>query len=358
MPLSAIASPVAALALAAALLAQGCASPPPRFNLFPGQGAGAQQPVWPAQPEIARYRYGGELQGQVNFEIAAKASAGSRLLRWIVGVDQERERAATLKRPQCGMVDAAGRILVTDLGQQAVAVFDAKSGLSFWDRADRGAHFSGPLGITAGPDAEIYVSDAELARVVRLDARGNPLGSFGDGLLQRPTGLARDPVARLTYVADTAAHDIKVFDDARVLVRTLGGRGTEPGRFNAPTFLALHEGGIVVSDTLNARVQLISADGEPRAVIGERGLYVGNLTRPKGVAVDGDGNIYVVESFYDHVLVFDRSGQLLLPIGGSGSDPGKFFLPGGAWSDKENRIFVADVFNARVSIFQYLGVRK
>jgi DNA-binding beta-propeller fold protein YncE len=342
------------LLASAVMLAQGCASPAPRFNLFPGQGAGAQQTVWPAPPETARYRYGGELLGQVNFEAAARESAGSRMLAWIVGVDHEREREATLKRPQCGMVDVAGRILVTDLGQQAVAVFDAKSGLSFWDRADRGVHFAGPLGITAGPDAEIYVADAELARVVRLDARGNPLGSFGDGLLKRPTGLVRDPVTRLTYVADTTAHDIKVFDDSHTLVRTLGGRGTEPGRFNAPTFLALHEGGIVVSDTLNARVQLISATGDPRSVIGQRGIYVGNLTRPKGVAVDGDGNIYVVESFYDHLLVFDRSGQLLLPIGGGGSDPGKFFLPGGAWSDGANRIFVADVFNARVSIFQYL----
>lgn len=358
MLLNRMASSVALAVLAAMLLAQGCASPPQRFNLFPGQGPGARQPVWPAQPEIARYRYGGELQGQVNFEAAKRGSAASRLLGWIVGVDHERERAVTLMRPQCGMVDAAGRILVTDIGKQAVAVFDAKRGLNFWDRADRGAPFAGPLGITAGPDGEIYVADAELARVVRLDALGNPLGSFGDGVLKRPTGLVRDPAARLTYVADTAAHDIKVFDDARVLVRTLGGPGTEPGRFNAPTFLALHEGGIVVSDTLNARVQVISADGGPRAVIGERGLYVGNLTRPKGVAVDGDGNIYVVESFYDHLLVFDRSGRLLLPIGGGGSDPGKFFLPGGAWSDGENRIFVADVFNARVSIFQYLGAPR
>ena len=341
-----------------ALLAQGCATPPQRFNLFPGIAEGVPQPVWPAQPGIPRYRYGGELQGQVNFEaVAGSRSFGSRLLGWLVGENSAQARQAVLKRPQCGMVDAAGRILVTDLGQGAVAVFDAKAGLSFWERADRGERFSAPLGVTAGPDAEIYVADAELARVVRLDVRGDPLGSFGEGVLKRPTGLVRDPVARLTYVADTAAHDIKVFDDARSLVRTIGGPGTEPGRFNAPTFLALHADGLVVSDTLNARVQIVSPAGESRGVIGERGLYVGNLTRPKGVAVDAEGNIYVVESYYDHLLVFDRSGRLLLPIGGGGSQPGKFFLPGGAWSDADNRIFVADVFNARVSIFQYLGAR-
>ena len=106
---------------------------------------------------------------------------------------------------------------------------------------------------------------------------------------------------------------------------------------------------------LNARVQVLSDEGEAQLVVGERGLYVGNLTRPKGVAIDDGGRIYVAESYYDYLLIFDVDGQLLLPIGGSGSSPGQFFLPGGIWTDAGNRIFVADVFNSRVVIFQYLG---
>ena len=79
------------------------------------------------------------------------------------------------------------------------------------------------------------------------------------------------------------------------------------------------------------------------------------MIRPKGIAVGNDGNIYVVESYYDHLLVYDGGGNFLLPIGGSGRHIGQFYLPAGAWSDDQGRIYVADMYNGRVIIFQYLG---
>jgi len=334
----------------------GCSSPPQRMEMFPRDTAEDRRQVWPALPQVPRYRYAGQLLGEVNFERApGTVSAGERALRWIVGAGGRTRDTQMLVRPQSGMVDAVGRILVTDVGRQAVFVFDPDAGLSVWDQADGGENFVSPLGITAGPSDEIYVADAELARIVRLDVKGTPLGSFGQGIVGRPTGLVRDALAGRTYVADTAENNIKVFDDSRALVGTIGVHGVSPGQFNAPTFLALREDQLVVSDTLNARVQVLSDEGEAQLVVGERGLYVGNLTRPKGVAIDDGGRIYVAESFYDHLLIFDVDGQLLLPIGGSGDSPGQFFLPGGIWTDADNRIFVADVFNSRVVIFQYLG---
>ena len=83
-------------------------------------------------------------------------------------------------------------------------------------------------------------------------------------------------------------------------------------------------------------------------------MYVGNLVRPKGVTTDTDGNVYIVESYFDHLLIFDMTGQFLLPIGGSGSALGQFFLPAGAWSDQDGRIFIADMFNGRIVILRYL----
>ncbi len=334
----------------------GCSSPPPRMEMFPGTATEDQQQVWPALPQVPRYRYAGQLLGEVNFERGPDSvSAGERALRWIVGAGKRTREARMLARPQGGMVDAAGRILVTDVGRQAVFVFDPATGLSVWGQADGGEDFISPIGIAAGPADEIYVADSELARIVRLDAKGTPIGSFGQGIVQRPTGLARDAGTGRTYVADTAGHNIKVFDDSRALVDTIGVRGVAPGQFNAPTFLALKENQVVVSDTLNARVQVLSDQGEPQLIVGERGLYVGNLIRPKGVAVDDGGHLYVAESFYDHLLIFDAEGRLLLPIGGSGRLPGQFFLPGGIWTDARDRIFVADVFNSRIMIFQFLG---
>ena len=157
----------------------GCSSPPQRMEMFPSAAMEDQQRVWPGPPQVPRYRYAGQLLGEVNFERAPGAvSAGQRALRWIVGAGRRTREAQMLVRPQGGMVDAAGRILVTDVGRQAVFVFDPDAGLSVWDQADGGENFVSPLGITAGPSDEIYVADAELARIVRLDAKGSPIGSF------------------------------------------------------------------------------------------------------------------------------------------------------------------------------------
>ena len=87
---------------------------------------------------------------------------------------------------------------------------------------------------------------------------------------------------------------------------------------------------------------------------GELGLVVGNMSRPKGVAIGGGGRIYVVESYYDHLLIFDHYGKLLLPIGGTGREVGQFFLPAGVWTDDHHRVYVADMFNGRIIVLSEL----
>ncbi len=347
--------------LALLLSLTGCAEVPTRLEYKPEQSVtGAQAPVWPPLPEVPRYTYVGQLLGEQNIahEHASQPRFGERVLRWVVGLGAAfRPDPLVLVRPQSGMVDTFGRILVTDVGRSAVFVFDPQAGrMSVWSSADEGYAFATPVGIAPGAEGEVLVVDAELRRVVRLSDQGKPLGSFGTGLLQRPTGLARDPGSGLVFVVDTGAHDLKVFDSAGLLVDRIGSHGDAAGQFNAPTHVAFAHGRLYVTDTLNARVQILEADGASLGSIGRRGLYLGNLTRPKGVTVDADGNVYVIESYYDHLLVFNGNGEFLLPLGGTGNGIGQFYLPAGVWSDRGGRIFVADMYNGRVVIFQYLGV--
>ena len=77
--------------------------------------------------------------------------------------------------------------------------------------------------------------------------------------------------------------------------------------------------------------------------------------RPKGVGVDSEGNVYVIESYYDSMLVYSNRSEFLLSIGGTGTATGRFYLPAGVWVDSKNRVFIADLFNGRVVMFQFLG---
>ena len=346
------------IALAALALGACATTPQTPDHLEPAHAEKTR--VWPAPPEVPRYRFVGELTGEDNFVREGPAPSGMRkLFEWVTGLSGDDEEKLLLQRPQTGAVDEAGRIYVTDVSRQGVFVFDVPKGqLRLWEWAAPRQRFMAPVGIALSPSGRVWVADAELGAVVVLDARGNPQGFWGKGILRRPTGLAFDPEQGLLYVADTAAHDIRVFDGEGQLVRTIGRRGNAPGEFNAPTHLGFRFGRLYVADTLNARVQVLNPDGRPIKSIGHRGLRLGNMVRPKGVALDDEGNLYVVESYYDYLLIYDDQGRFLMPIGGTGSGIGEFYLPSGVWTDSRNRIFVADMFNGRVMIFQYLGERE
>jgi DNA-binding beta-propeller fold protein YncE len=382
----------ALMALAGALLLAACASgptTPARLTYSLEDLPASTVLVWPAPPEPARYAYAGSLTGERNF-IADNAS-GSRLRsfgRWLAGLD-DGDQPVALQRPSVVLGDNLGRLYVSDASRQAVLVFDKIAGqLLVWDKASGAINFRSPSGLALAPGGGLYVADADLGAVYRLDAKGEPRAEIGRGKLARPTGLAVDPATGLLFVADTKAHDIKVFDAAGALHHVIGSRGEALGEFNSPTHLAWARGELYVTDTFNQRVQVLGGPGlldlgalSARA-IGARGLQLGDLVRPKGVAVDAGGRIYVIESYYDSLLVYGADGEFLLPIAAgaglaglvsaaelagtaSASDgaaspvlataAGRFYLPAGVWVDAENQVFVADMYKGRVVRLKFLA---
>ena len=83
-------------------------------------------------------------------------------------------------------------------------------------------------------------------------------------------------------------------------------------------------------------------------------LFRSDFDRPKGIAVDCDGHIWVVDSAQDRVKVFDRTGQLLIYFGGSGEYPGQFAAAYGIAIDKNNRVITSEQFPGRVQVFRYV----
>ncbi|WP_448191356.1 hypothetical protein [Azospirillum sp. sgz301742] len=348
----------AAAALLAVLLLAGCAGP----KLAPTLAPGPKAHVWPAAPETPRYAYAGTLIGENDFASDTADTTRSTALKiaeFITGALFGQAAPVELQRPVAGAVDAAGRVMVADMGQQAVMVFDmpAKKFLR-WSQVSEAQDFAAPSGVATDGAGGVYVTDAELGVVVHLDQGGKPLGTFGKGEMTRPTGIARDPKGGRIYVTDTARHKVLIFAPDGHLIDTIGARGHEKYEFNFPTHLAIAGDRLYVADTLNFRIQVFTLEGDGRLSFGQIGLNVGNMSRPKGVAVGADGRVYVVESYYDHLLVFDPAGQFLMPIGGTGTDEGRFYLPAGVWTDATNRVYVADMFNGRVSVFKELTQGK
>jgi DNA-binding beta-propeller fold protein YncE len=338
------------LSLTLVLALSACASAPERdFHYLSAELAS----IWPEPPALPRYRFVGLLTGEPNYPLR---EAEGNLFGKLLGLNDPEDSRLLLQRPQSGYTDDNGDIYVTDPGSQAVFVFrHTPAALEQWQDAAEGLRFQSPVAITRGYGGQLFITDADRAQVFVFDHSGLPLGSFGGKVLQRPTGISYDPQQRRLYVADTQAHNIKVFDEENQLLQTIGQRGDGPGQFNFPTHLHFSQGHLLLTDAMNARVQVLDAEGRYLDSFGNRGLYIGDTPHPKGVTADSDGNIYVIESYYDHLLVYSRDGDFLLPLSGEGKGFGKFYLPAGVWADDNNRIYIADMFNGRIVVLQYLG---
>ena len=98
--------------------------------------------------------------------------------------------------------------------------------------------------------------------------------------------------------------------------------------------------------------QIFDSDGAFISMFGENGNGTGYLARPKGIATDSHGHIYIVDALFHGVQIFDAKGTYLYHFGTQGSRTEEFWMPSGIFIDAEDHIFVADSYNARIQIFE------
>ncbi len=71
---------------------------------------------------------------------------------------------------------------------------------------------------------------------------------------------------------------------------------------------------------------------------------------PSRVALDGAGNIYIVDTGNHRIQKFDPDGKYLATIGRQGQGPGEFYYPSWLDIDAEGNLYVSDPHNNRIQI--------
>src|SRR5690606_6703724 len=84
---------------------------------------------------------------------------------------------------------------------------------------------------------------------------------------------------------------------------------------------------------------------------GTYGIRDGNFNSPTGIAVDSEGNVYVVDSLNNRIQKFTSDGTFVLKWGSDGRSDGKFSYPTGIAVDSEGNVYVADTGNNRIQKF-------
>lgn len=261
----------------------------------------------------------------------------------------------SLVRPIAVARNRAGMLVVTDPSIPMVHFFDLE-GRRYHRLGEKVAsQLESPVGIAIDDAGVAYVADSARGRVFVFGPDRELIAELGERDLLRPTGLALGPDQESLYVVDTVACQVVIFDLAGKKLGSFGSRGVGPGQFNSPTFIDVaRDGAIIVSDSLNFRIQTFRPDGTFSASFGRPGDGTGHFTRPKGVTSDGEGRIYVVDAAFENIQIFDPDGRFMLPFGEPGTGPGEFILPAGIFLDSENLIWVADSYNQRVQVFRLL----
>jgi hypothetical protein len=188
-------------------------------------------------------------------------------------------------------------------------------------------------------------------------------------------GLAVSRDGMRIAISNCAEHTVTIYElgtghaadseDTFPVIRTIGGHGSDLGKFNAPEKLCFTvAGSVLVAEWEGKRVQEVTASGD-------HVMFVG-LDTPGGLGyVAGlDCNQHVVAICHQHgvdgippphfnqiVLCDYATGGYLRSFGGYGSIPGCLNQCWGLRISRDGRhVFVAEALNHRVSIFTAHGV--
>jgi sugar lactone lactonase YvrE len=250
-----------------------------------------------------------------------------------------------------------------------------------------------PTAVVVDRAGHLYIADTLNHRVRRVDAvtgvittaagLGQPRcsgdgGSAVEAGLNEPAALAVSD-AGVLYIADQSNNRVRAVDLTTGVIRTVAGTGTaayngdgvaatETG-LAGPGGLALaSDGTLFIADSFNGRIRAVDpVTGFIRTVVGDGGEYryqgldeppSSRLSRPSGIVLDEEGNLYFTDSDNHLVRRWDRTTGRIERIAGVGvarygGDEGaaleaSLSYPFGIVMDRAGHLLVADTFNHRI----------
>jgi hypothetical protein len=210
-----------------------------------------------------------------------------------------------------------------------------------------------------------FIAEPDLSQVVILDWAGPKpkvratVGGFGTepGKFRQPTGVALSSDTAELYVSDGNNHRIQVFDLDGKLLRTWGSFGLGATEMNGPSGLDFDDqGNLLVAMAYGNRIDSYTPEGKLMRSFGEKGTGPGQFNLPTSVRYNPRlRRIYVMDSYNQRVQFFDRDGTYLGQFGGNGFEPGKIMNAIDLAIDDRNHVYVPDAAVNRIQKFDADG---
>jgi streptogramin lyase len=296
-------------------------------------------------------------------------------------------------------VDSAGNVYVSERMRHRINKIDGNTGAVIWRAGTQGAgpdQFNGPSGIAVDSAGSIYVADTYNARIQKLSPTGASVarwGSYGSGAGQflKARAIALDARGDL-YVVDSERRQVQKFSNTGAYLGSFGDPGLGDGLFTTigggPMDIAVDPGYAYVTDTAAGRIQrfALTSDAAGRLTAANFTGWMGRCTsgancdvthqksrefsctaatcsapapgsgpgqfqNPFGLALDGQGRLFVADFDNNRIQRFVLSGGFPTSWGTPGTGPDQFRGPIDVTTFGTAAVYVADMRNKRISKF-------
>ena len=253
--------------------------------------------------------------------------------------------------------DSKGHLWVLTRGAQALMEFDGDG--KFVRSVGEG--FRRTHGLKFDRDGNLWLTDVGAHIVVKMNTQGEVLltiGTKGEAgvwdeaagshKLNEPNDVAigrnGDIFVAQGHTPGKGDPRVLKFDRTGKFIKSWGGIGTEPGKFNVAHGLAFDAEGLLwVADRENERIQVFDEDGKYIREMKYAGL-------PCGMDI-GKQYVYMVNGFAGQLLRLDLEGNVLAAVGKSGKGVGEFGEAHYVAVSPKGEIYVADTVNSAVQKF-------
>ncbi len=235
-----------------------------------------------------------------------------------------------------GLAVYGSKIYICDTGIRGLIILDCNdNSFEYFIPGGKG-ELQLPINCDIDHKGNIFIADGNRRQIVIFDSNLNYLAAFSPENDSRPTDVKVD--SNNIWVTASDKHAIHIYDILDYSLKKVFPEASQNDEeyLYQPLNIELAGQKLFVTDLGDCKIKVFDYGSDYITSFGGTGNGLGQFTRPKGLACDKEGNVYIVDAAFENIQIFNDEQELLLHFGGTYTGPGGMWLPADVCIDYNN----------------------